>query len=366
MESIMEENEDEEGQEEDTPRGGRTPASSGKKWYLANLFATPTTLRYAAMVEDEEERRPANANNQAAAAAAAAASPGNKGAAAGQGETPSFLRRSNAGRSFNALDTSTAGLSPIAARKPPQFVGKGLSALVQGLRDMEEERLDDDMDVLRELEADQEAVANQNQDMEGVEVADIQNQTGRRPYKKKGQKRTTRRVHMKPVVVSKTQTQAQAQTGPAGSDNSYDEELDDELAAAAAVPDTQLPETVNQVPEADDNDHDNDNASLHTMSDTEPDDSDPDYDQPVPKTKSFSEKMKEAISADSSSKTTDSQSTEKPDPKTKTKTKPKKQEEEKPRARKVNPNANAHANFRSLKIGRGRGRGGAGRFRGRR
>ena len=362
----MEENEDEEGEEEDTPRGGRTPASSGKKWYLANLFATPTTLRYAAMVEDEEERRPA-VNIQPAAA-----SPGNKGAAAGQGETPSFLRRSNAGRSFNAFDTSTAGLSPIAARKPPQFPGKGLSALVQGLRDMEEEKLDDDMDVLRELEAEQDAVGNQ--DMDGVEVADSQNQTGhagRRPYKKKGQKRTTRRVHMKPVVVPKTQTQTQ--TGSAGSDDSYDEELDDdELAAAAALPDTQLPETVNQVPEADDNDHNNDhdNASLHTMSDTEPDDSDPDYDQPVPKTKSFSEKMKEAISADSSSKAIDSQSTEKSDPKTKTttkaKAKAKKQEEEKPRARKVNPNANAHANFRSLKIGRGRGRGGAGRFRGRR
>ena len=360
----MEENEDEEGQEEDTPRGGRTPASSGKKWYLANLFATPTTLRYAAMVEDEEERKGPAVNNQpAAAAAAAAASPGNKGAAAGQGETPSFLRRSNAGRSFKALDTSTAGLSPIAARKPPQFVGKGLSALVQGLRDMEEEKLDDDMDVLRELEAEQEAGTNQNQDVDGVDVADSQNQTGnagRRPYKKKGQKRTTRRVHMKPVVVSKPQTQTQA--GPAGSDGSYDEELDDD-ELAAAVPDTQLPETVNQVPEADDNDRDHDNASLHTMSDTEPDDSDPDYDQPVPKTKSFSEKMKEAISADSSSKNTDSPSTEKPDPKTKTKTKAKKQEEEKPRARKVNPNANAHANFRSLKIGRGRGRGGAGRFR---
>ena len=349
----MEEDENEEGQEEDTPRGGRTPASSGKKWYLANLFATPTTLRYAAMVEDEEERGPAINNHPPASA-------DNK--AAGQGETPSFLRRSNAGRSFNALDPSTAGLSPIAARKPPHFVGKGLSALVQGLRDMEEEKLDDDMDVLRELEADQEAMENQN--AEGVDVADSQNQTGipgRRPYKKKGQKRTTRRVHMKPVVVSKAQTQS----GPPGSDDSYDEGLDDD-ELAATVPDTQFPEeTVNQVPE-----DDHDNASLHTMSDTEPDDSDPDYDHPVPKTKSFSEKMKEAISADSSknqSQTTGSQSAEKP--KTKTKTKAKKQEEEtenKPRARKVNPNANAHANFRSLKIGRGRGRGGAGRFRGRR
>ena len=43
METITEENEAEEQEEEDTPRGGRTPMS-GKRVDLENLFATPTTL----------------------------------------------------------------------------------------------------------------------------------------------------------------------------------------------------------------------------------------------------------------------------------------------------------------------------------
>lgn len=202
METITEEKEEEEQEEEDTPRGGRTPMS-GKRLYLENLFATPTTLKYAAMVEDEDERRPPFPNMQAAAATAADdKGSAKKGVMAGS-DTPSFLRRSNGGRSYDALGPAAGELSPIAARKPRRFVGKGLSDLVQGLRNMEEERLEEDLDVLRELEADQEAM----QDNEG-QTADDQSShqnRGKRPYKKKGQKRTTRRVRMKPVVVPKSQ-----------------------------------------------------------------------------------------------------------------------------------------------------------------
>jgi hypothetical protein len=31
-----------------------TPASETKQFYLANLFATPTTMRYSAMVEADD------------------------------------------------------------------------------------------------------------------------------------------------------------------------------------------------------------------------------------------------------------------------------------------------------------------------
>lgn len=360
----MEDNEEEQ-EEEDTPRGGRTPASSGKKWYLANLFATPTTLRYAAMVEDEEEPKPIGAGSQAAAAPAAAQDKGSagKGVIAGS-DTPSFLRRSNPGRSF---DPATGGLSPIAARKPPQFVGRGLSTLVQGLRDMEEERLEEDLDVLREIEADQETMKTDN-----VEVEDSQNateNTSPRPYRKKGQKRTTRRVRMKPVVVSKSQTITNQSQHPEEENDDEAGESEDELAA---IPGTQLGLTANQLPDQDEGEDDNantndDNASLHTISEPELD-FDPDYDEPVTKTKSFSEKMQEAISADStnqpqkSSQATDRTAKAKEKAKEKeTKEKQKEREKEsKPRARKVNPEA--HANYRSLKLGpKGRGRG-AGRF----
>lgn len=342
METITEEDEEEE---EENPRGGRTPASSGKRLYLENLFATPTTMKYAAMVEDEEDRRPTAANVQAAAAAASA-----NRRVAGPGETPSFLRRSNAGRSFNAMDPSTGGLSPIAARKPPQFVGKGLSALVQGLRDMEEERMEDDMDVLREFEAEQDAMDNPEVDVEDSQAGGA---AGRKPYKKKGQKRTTRRVRMKPVVVPKAQTKSTASSG---------EEEDEQ----AAIPETQFQgQSETHVSEG----GDDDDASLHSISEPELEDSgsDPDFDEPVTKTKSFAEKMKEAISADSKNNPQESsQSSEKAKEKAKQKEKEKKDKEKeesaKPRARKVNPEA--HANYRSLNIRNKNIKGrGAGRFR---
>lgn len=222
METITEENEEE--QEEDTPRGGRTPMS-GKKLYLENLFATPTTLKYAAMVEDENERRVPFPNLKAAAAASDEKGSGKKGVMAGS-DTPSFLRRSNGGRSYNALGPASGELSPIAARKTRPFVGRGLSALVQGLRDMEEERLEEDLDVLRELEADQAAMQEKES-----EAADAQPQVklrgrlGKRPFKKKGQKRTTRRVHMKPVVVPKSQKK---QPSPELDDDNNDDDDDDD------------------------------------------------------------------------------------------------------------------------------------------
>lgn len=219
MDTITEENEEEQ-EEEDTPRGGRTPMS-GKKLYLENLFATPTTLKYAAMVEDEHECRLPFPNLKPAAAATDEKGSAKKGVMAGS-DTPSFLRRSNGGRSYNALGPAAGELSPIAARKTRPFVGRGLSALVQGLRDMEEERLEDDLDVLRELEADQAAM----QDKES-ETADDQSQfkpRGKRPFKKRGQKRTTRRVRMKPVVVPKSQKKKQPSPGLDDDDEEEEEE----------------------------------------------------------------------------------------------------------------------------------------------
>ncbi|KAF7165887.1 hypothetical protein CNMCM5623_009898 [Aspergillus felis] len=338
MDTIMEE--DEEGEEE-SPRAGRTPASSGKKWMLSALFATPTTLRYSAMVEDHNHITEKNQGSQA--------NPdGVIDDVTGSG-TPSFLRRSNSARYATAHSANHDGLSPIAVRKPPQFVGKGLSALVQGLRDMEEERLEDELDVLREIEAEQAAL--------NVDVADSQAPAGNigRPWKKKGQKRTTRRVRMKPVI-SKPTSKPQGSTSD---DESEQQAADEDAAELAAVHETQQPRTLdaafgeNQDENFDDED---DQVSLHTMS--EPDfDSDPDYGEdtrPVTKSKSFSEKMKEAIGV------VQPQPAERPAKATQ----PVVEEEKtkKVRARKVNQEA--HANYRSLKIRNKNSKGrGAGRFR---
>ncbi|CAL5866255.1 uncharacterized protein PFLUO_LOCUS462 [Penicillium psychrofluorescens] len=330
----------EEEQQQETPRMARTPASSTKQFYLANLFATPTTMRYAAMVEAEDHKEEEENISPDLPPPAAPGAP--------QSETPSFLRRSNSGRYPAATANQNGpGLSPIVSRKPLHYASKGLSHIVQGLRDMEEERMEDEWDVLRELEEEQEAG--------NVEIEDSQvPQKEHRPtHKKKGQKRTTRRVIMRPVV---TRLKPAAPAEP-----DYEDESEDELVA---VPETQQLSKPNDNNGADLGENDEDDAaSLHTMSepdldsDADPEvdfDGDSDYEEkskPLARTKSFSERIKEAVT-----------SAVKPATKEPTEQKlgaPEKKEK-KPQPRKVNPQA--HMNFRSLKI-RNRGSKSGGRFR---
>ena len=113
-------------------------------------------------------------------------------------------------------------------RKPPRLAGKGLSALVKGLRDMEDEKLDEELEMLREMEgqcgpsskiSQPKVLVNDSQgcqgpdmplgpdggleseDEEGIEKEAL-GRDGKplKIWKKKGQKRTTRRVLMKPNV----------------------------------------------------------------------------------------------------------------------------------------------------------------------
>ncbi|KAJ5538427.1 hypothetical protein N7494_007906 [Penicillium frequentans] len=331
-----------EEEEEETSRLSRTPASSTKQFYLANLFATPTTMRYAAMVEAEDNKNAQqNYPQELEAAGSQHSNPSG---------TPSFLRRSNSGRYPAPTTNEGPGLSPIASRRPRQFAGRGLSHLVKGLRDMEEERDEDEWDMLREIEEEQEGFHFEVPESQGP-VADKQ-----QPYKKKGQKRTTRRVNIRPAI---SKPKKQEELYP----DLY-EESDDELAA---VPETQIPEVPKEVPDVngDEDEHD-DVASLHSISepgsdyegDTDVDsDGDPEYGEkakPPPRPKSFSERIKEAgLMAKPTAM----------EPPAKPAAKPEEPEKEKkPRDRKINPQA--HANYRSLKIrNRGGTRGGGGRFR---
>ncbi|KAL4796902.1 DNA replication/checkpoint protein [Aspergillus venezuelensis] len=370
MDTIVEENEDDEGAEEDVGRGERTPASSGKKYMLSALFATPTAWRYSAIVEDEQRNGPNNAVQNPIQSPLRPT--GNENDISNPHlETPSFLRRSTSNLNNMA---NTTGLSPIPVRKPPLFPGRGLSQIVQGLRDMEEERMDDEMDVLRELE--NEAFGPSGD----VDVPDSQmgGENNTRTFKKKGQKRTTRLVKMRPVVAPKpaaTRSQSQSEREPSrqataqlaknASDDEYGDE-DDLLAIA----ETQINAPTD--PSAPEEDEDNwDTHSLHSISEPPSDsDSDPEFSTSKPKrlglgrTKSFSEKMKEAI-GDTHGAT---KQTLNPNLSKEKEEKPLGKENKKQpaeRERKINANAHSHANYRSLKIRRG-GRGGGrgfGRFR---
>lgn len=304
-------------------------------------------MRYAAMVEAEDEGA-GQQENQARDPAPAASPEQNLS------ETPSFLRRSTSSRfPPPTADNGGGGLSPIASRKPRQFAGRGLSHIVQGLRAMEQEREDDDWDVLREIEEEQEAA--------NIQIPESQNPAPERyrPAKKKGQKRTTRKVNLRPVA-PRPKPREEPKPDPIEEDSESDDEL-------AAVPETQFPagapDAEGDAPEK--NHEDEDVASLHTMSepdlDSDAPEEDPDNDteyedeeeaaKPMSRTKSFSERIKEAVSM--------SKPKAKEPPVTASKA-PEKEEKKNPKPRKVNPET--HANYRSLKI-RNRPSRGGGRFR---
>ena len=129
-------------------------------------------------------------------------------------ETPEFLRRDSR-RGFSKGDD--AEWSPMKARLPLKFAGRGLSALVKGLRDMEDEKLDEEMDLLREMETGENMSerGRKQKDHGTMLVGDSQlelplgadgegaasAEEGGKPakvWKKKGQKRTTRKSTMRP------------------------------------------------------------------------------------------------------------------------------------------------------------------------
>lgn len=123
-------------------------------------------------------------------------------------ETPSFLRRTNVlfTRPTTQRENESDNVSPVAVRMPQKVVGKGLSQLVQGLRDMEDEMIEDDMDALREAEA-AEAEAEAEAEADGQSLddnvvnPDSINSPSRvqKQWKKKGQKRTTKLVYLRPL-----------------------------------------------------------------------------------------------------------------------------------------------------------------------
>ncbi|KAL8732138.1 MAG: hypothetical protein Q9166_002885 [cf. Caloplaca sp. 2 TL-2023] len=194
----------------------RSPPSASKTTYLAS-FLTPSTRRIADVGHTPEAMSPVSVLRF--------------------DDTPAFLRRDS--QKFlqsqqtrgegNQDENNASSWSPVAVRvMRPKPAGRGLSALVKGLRDMEEAKLDDELGMLREMEGGGgDGCSVQVNDDPGVCVEDSQvpdmplgpdgegenesndlyalekegkDRSGRplRVWKKKGQKRTTRRVTIKP------------------------------------------------------------------------------------------------------------------------------------------------------------------------
>lgn len=197
-------------------RRSRSPPSSSKRTYLAS-FLTPSTRRVVGV--DKTPRTTMSVSKLRF------------------DDTPVFLRRDSqcftqsqiAGQEDNENKEDASSWSPVAVRiMRPKPAGRALSALVIGLRDMEEAKLDDDLEMLREMESGNAHTAesqtrpvpelcvedsqvpdmplgpdgqggSDSEDLEALE-AEGKDRKGKplKAWKKKGQKRTTRRVTIKP------------------------------------------------------------------------------------------------------------------------------------------------------------------------
>lgn len=211
----------------DTEKLGRTPMSSSKR-HMLNTFMTPLKNRDVG---------------------AGAKTPTSGSVSKLQFDTPAFLRR----HTLPALHEGTTFDAPAPLKLPRKPLGRGLSEIVASLRKVEDDNLDDDDDMaaLREAEATEmgsaagpappvtapasesetaaagppaPAAAKANPilardhevanlplggfDDEGIYDSDEERPTGRdgqplRVFKKKGQKRTTRRVNMRPTITKR-------------------------------------------------------------------------------------------------------------------------------------------------------------------
>ncbi|KAL8797556.1 MAG: hypothetical protein Q9195_000373 [Heterodermia aff. obscurata] len=164
--------------------------------------------------------------------------------------TPAFLRRDSI-RTQNELQGDGKGdvdeheeisWSPIAVRPRAKPLGRSLSTLVHGLRALEDEKLDEEMELMREMEQDSvidagtqqasfenpivavgdsqitelplgpDGAGNSEDDNDDAHI-EAQGKDGKplKVWKKKGQKRTTRKVNMRPSAAKwKPETQWEA------------------------------------------------------------------------------------------------------------------------------------------------------------
>ena len=183
------------------PTLSRTPQSSGKRFYLGGFVGTPLKRK-----REDDDGAPSTIKRLFA--------------------TPSFLRRTAPLARIDE-DVNEGGSTAPPFKK--RGLVRSLSTIIQGLRKQEEERMDDEWDIMRELEDEEEESGNPRKskptvvlvaDSQGVEMplgpdqgaepsedeADVDpgsldaNGNPRKVWKKKGQKRQTKRVKMRPVV----------------------------------------------------------------------------------------------------------------------------------------------------------------------
>ncbi|OBW64577.1 MAG: SPRY-domain-containing protein [Aureobasidium pullulans] len=192
----------------------RTPASSSKR-FLLDSFVSTTPLK-----RKREDDEPAHATPSSA-----------KGLS-----TPAFLRRSSNMLIMNTLveeaenDHELKSMDIGRMRQPPfkkRGIVRSLSSIIQGLRKQEDDKLDEELEMMREMEEGDEDVPSRpavqvadsqvvmplgpDQGIESEESEEEERDTGifRKPWKKKGLKRQTKRTNMRPQPKPKAPVQTE-------------------------------------------------------------------------------------------------------------------------------------------------------------
>lgn len=212
------------------PKPSKTPQSSGKRYYLEAFAGTPLKRK-----REDELYTPSTTKRQYL--------------------TPSFLRRN---APLSRFDEEECEVAATAQPFKKRGLVRSLSSIIQGLKNQEEQRMADEWEIMDELEAERagenvkprvpKLLVEDSQSVQmplgpdaaagaGDEESDADagaldvNGNPRKVWKKKGLKRQTRRVIMRPVAHKPRKATG---VGPANSDDSESE--------MEAVEETQLQE----------------------------------------------------------------------------------------------------------------------------
>jgi len=296
----------------------RTPQSESKRFELSQFFATPSTQRFLFSSEDggATKRTPRRDT-------VLGRTPQKQLDLAGLDTTPTYLRRSTSFRDrlLSATQTPTA---PDFARPNPAIKRIGPPTLKhfrsstsniltmsdiqprQQLGEPDDDELhDDDLEALRELEGEDQSphvlVEDSQLNMELPASGDEAVLHPIRPYKKKGQKRTTKKSTIRPVAHVRPSAQPKFVAADGFDEEEHRTDQDERVAKTRYIPDDE---------QASDFDH----SAVEE-----------DVAKPKVSTKKGSAPKESTRAAETAGK-------------------PKKQ------AGMINPNAQSHTNYRSLKI----------------
>lgn len=213
-----------------TPRSGittwkrqhsKTPVSEGKRFMLNHFFATPSAVRFAGMMDAEgNSKTPVQSKTPLRDAVLGISPAKEREIQASNDATPPYLKRSFSFKerllsasgdqvrpSFlrGSLATNSNQPGPRGLRHV-NFAPRPLSQIIANMQNQNRNHLDeneDDLDALRDIESSDVSVLVHNNQANDSLVEHLQGTDAQpvRIWKKKGQKRTTRRSIMRPTKV---------------------------------------------------------------------------------------------------------------------------------------------------------------------